>query len=411
MLHKSVWIINDYAGSPSHGMEYRHYYLGKELVKLGYCVTIISASYSHLFKRQPNVTGDFTHEKIDGINFLWVKVNDYGKSHDKRRVLKWLLFSYRLLKLPVSELIRPDLIVVSPMAVFPILPAYRWAKKMDSRLAFEVKDIWPLSLMEIGGYSSNHPFIMFMRWFEYFALKNADVIISNLPNYGQYIKDSGFDRNFTYIPNGVDLAEVRYPQKLDDDIASQLENNKFVVGYVGTVGAANALQSLLEAAKLLVNNSDIVFVIVGDGQEKKRLMELSVNIPNVLFLPAIPKVQVQSMLAFFDICYIGLKKEKLFEYGVSPNKIFDYMYSGKPILHSISTKKGLVARASCGVSVEAENPRAIAGGVFKLFSLSDSERELLGENGKQYVIEHHTYDKLALKYKCIIEKNEIIEIK
>ena len=204
---------------------------------------------------------------------------------------------------------------------------------------------------------------------------------------------------------------MRYPQKLDDDIASQLENNKFVVGYVGTVGAANALQSLLEAAKLLVNNSDIVFVIVGDGQEKKRLMELSVNIPNVLFLPAIPKVQVQSMLAFFDICYIGLKKEKLFEYGVSPNKIFDYMYSGKPILHSISTKKGLVARASCGVSVEAENPRAIAGGVFKLFSLSDSERELLGENGKQYVIEHHTYDKLALKYKCIIEKNEIIEIK
>jgi hypothetical protein len=87
-MTKHIWIINEYAGSPYHGMEFRHYYLAKELIKLDYQITIVSSSYSHLFINQPKKR----KENIDGVHYLWLKTFNYGNSHSKKRVLKWFLF-------------------------------------------------------------------------------------------------------------------------------------------------------------------------------------------------------------------------------------------------------------------------------------------------------------------------------
>lgn len=341
-------------------------------------------------------SGKFTPEVIDGINYLWIKVVKYPKSFCKRRVLKWFDFMFSLFKLPIETMQKPDIILVSPTAPFSILPGWFWAKKFKSKLIFEVRDIWPLTLIELGGYSPNHPFIKLMGFFEKFALLKSDQIISNLPNYDQHIKELGIDKSFKYVPNGISMEELEDIEPLDKDLESKIPKGKFIVGYTGKFGISNAIDDLIAAAiKVSYNHPDIFFVLVGDGQEKEKLKRSCSNFSNILFFDSIPKKKIQSMLKLFDVCYIGLKKEKLFEYGVSPNKIFDYMYSGKPILHAINTRKDLVTIANCGISVEAENPNAIANGIIELYEMNHEKRCSLGQNGKDYVLLNHNYYNLA----------------
>lgn len=395
MNKKNIWIINEYAGTPYHGMEYRHYYLGKKLSKDNFDITIISSSYSHLFKKLPKIG----KENIDGVNYLWLKTFNYGNSHNKKRVLKWFLFMFKCFFLPVI-LKKPDVIIVSPMAPFPILPAWIISKIYSAKLIYEVKDIWPLSLISLGGFSSSHPFIKLMGWFEQFALIKSDIIVSNLQNYGEHIKELNVKKDFKWISNGVDLDELNQIEPLTSKIIEQIPKNKFIVGYTGTIGIANALDSFLESMKY-INNSDIIYVLVGNGQEKKVLFEKYSN-KNIIFIDAISKKQVQSILQLFDVCYLGWNNEELYKYGTSANKIFDYMYSGKPILNSFSGEGDLVNISNNGITVEAKNPQAIAQGILKMYNLTQEERKIMGMNGKNYVLEHFTYEKLANKYKELL---------
>lgn len=394
---KTIWIINEYAGSPYHGMEFRHYYLSKELIKKGFNVYIITASFSHLFKNPPKVTKSFQLEEVDGINYLWIKVPEYKYSQDKKRVLKWLVFTTKLFFLSFHKLNKPDFIILSPMQTLPIFPAYFLAKKYNAKLLFEVKDIWPLTLIELGGYSKNNPFIKILSFAESFAIKKSDLILSVLPGYGNYLREKGFNKDFIYLPNGVSLDEMEKIEPLDNKISDMIPKNKFIVGYAGSIGLANALDSFIDAGILLKDYRDIVLIIVGEGEEKDKLIKKANDYKNIIFLSSIPKRKIQSLLMLFDICFIGWKKQGIYKYGVSPNKIFDYMYVGKPILEAISTEESLVLKANCGLQVEAENPKKIAEGILKLYSMSFDKRKILGENGKKYVLENHSYNMLSDK--------------
>jgi glycosyltransferase involved in cell wall biosynthesis len=407
-MNKTLWIINEYAGSPYHGMEFRHYYLGKELVKRGYNVYIITASYSHLFYNKPKIKDDFTIENIDGINYIWVKVPEYKNSHDKKRVLKWFIFTFKTyFKLPIDKLSKPDdVILVSPMAPFPIISGYKWAKKYKAKLLYEVKDMWPLTLIEIGGYSQNHPFIKLMEWFEKFAYKKADKVISVLPLAWKHMEQQGMDRKkFVYIPNGIDPEDYNINEPLPKEIEEKIPKDKFIVAYTGTIGKANALEFLIDAAYKLKYYKDIVFLIIGKGMEENNLKNKvkDLRLDNVIFLPPVKKTQVQSVLKLIDVCYIGLRNEKIFEFGVSPNKLFDYMYAGKPILYAINSGNKPVEEANCGISVDAENPDAIANGILKLYNLSQEERSKLGKNGKNYVLKNHTYKHIANRFEELLK--------
>jgi glycosyltransferase involved in cell wall biosynthesis len=405
--NKTLWIINEYAGSPYHGMIFRHYYLGKELVKRGYNVYIITASYSHLFYNKPEVKEDFTIENIDGVNYVWIKVPQYKSAHDKKRILKWFIFTFKTyFNMPIDKLSKPDYILNSSPSTFSIITGYKWAKKYKAKLLFEVRDIWPLTLIEIGGYSQNHPFIKLMEWFEKFAYKKAEKVISVLPLAWKHMEKQGMDRKkFVYIPNGIDPEDYNINEPLPKEIEEKIPKGKFIVAYTGTIGKANALEYLIDSAYKLKDYKDIVFLIVGKGMEennlKNKAKDLGLN--NVIFLSPVKKTQVQSVLKLIDVCYIGLRNEKIFEFGVSPNKLFDYMYAGKPILYAINSGNRPVEEANCGISVDAENPDAIANGILKLYNLSQEERKKLGENGKNYVLKYHTYKSIADKFEEIIK--------
>jgi len=400
-MTKTIWFFNDYAGSKYHGMEFRNYYVARELVKMGHTVYIVSASYMHLFKKLPTIDGEYTFEDIDGINYIWVDVPHYTTSTDKKRVWKWFVFVKKLYSLPVDKMKNPDYIIASPMAPFLIKPALYFSKKYNAKLAYEIKDIWPLSLMELGGYSKNHPLIWLMQKFANFGYKNADITISVLPNAYEYMKNFGLKKEkFKYIPNGISLDEMDNCVLLNNNTQLKLPKNKFIIGYAGTIGIANALESFVLAGEYLKKYQDICFVIVGDGKYKKHLQELAKNkgLDNITFIEPIPKDEVQSMLKIFDVCFIGWHDKKVYEYGISANKLFDYMYSGKPVLHAFGGKGDLISMANCGLTVPAQNSQEISKGILKLYNLTKEERQEFGKRGKEYVLEHHIYKNIAKEF-------------
>lgn len=404
---KEIWIINEYAGSPYHSMTFRHYYLAQELIKEGYQVTIFTSSFSHYkLKQHLEVKKTFTKENIDGVNFVWVKMPEYKAPKSAARIRNWFLFALKLFFIPFLKLNKPECILVSSLPLHPILPGNFLANKYKSKLIFEVRDIWPLSAIELGGYSPRHPFIKHLQWLEDFAYKKADAVVTVLSNAYAHMETRGLKKEkFNYIPNGIFVDELNQIDELDENIINQIPKDKFIVGYAGTFGIANALDSFIESAKILKYNDSIAFVLVGNGDEKEKLIELSTDLKNVYFIDPVKKSQVQSLLKYFDICYIASKNQNIYKYGVSPNKLFDYMYSSKPILSAIySGDINPISNINAGLDVESENPQSISEGVLKLYNMMHDEREKMGQNAKKYVLENHDYKYLAKQLIRVINK-------
>jgi len=393
-MKNNIWIINQYCGSKFHGMNFRSWYFAKELKKKGYNPHIISASYSHLFYKLPVTKGKFTLEDVDGIPFTWVKVSKYKGSQSIGRVLVMIQFMLNLFFLPKKKLQNPDVIIVSSLSPLPIINAYLWSIKYKAKLIFEVRDIWPLSLIEIGGFSKLNPLVLFFGWFEKFAYKKADKVISLLPNAKPHMESRGMEKDkFVHIPNGFNLEEMKKSKELDKSISNSIPKNKFIVGYTGSLGASNAMEYLIEASNHLENNENIHFVIFGKGQHLEKLKNNAKN--NVSFFGQIDKSEIQSAISFFDVCYIGWHNHSLYRFGISPNKIFDYMYAGKPIIHSVNTSNDFVQIAEAGISIPTENPKEIANAVSEISKIENKKLKEWGKNGKKYVEENHTFSHLT----------------
>lgn len=407
----NILLINHYAGSPLHGMEYRPYYLAKEWAKEGHNITIIAASYSHLRIKQPEIKKPFEEEIIDGINYLWIKTPEY-KGNRIRRIINILTFTIRLLLnyKKINEKIKPDVIVASSPHPFVIYPSYLFSKISKSKLIFEVRDLWPLSLVELGNISKYNPFIVLLQIAEDFAYKKADKVVSLLPKTLDYMILRGMKKEkFVYIPNGINIEEwENLKEQLPEEHINTLEKLKnegnFLVCYAGSHGIANALEYLVESAKYIKDLS-IKIILVGQGPEKENLIKYSKNnnLENLLFLPAIPKNSIPSLLKYMDCLYIGWQKISLYRFGVSANKIFDYMISGKPIIHAVEAGNDPVKEANCGLTITPENPQAITDAIKKLYYMKPIERQQMGENGREYVIKNHDYKKLAKKFIEIVK--------
>ena len=149
---------------------------------------------------------------------------------------------------------------------------------------------------------------------------------------------------------------------------------------------------------------DIHFVLVGSGKEKEHLVQkaLDLGLDNITFIDAIPKKQIQSMLNTFNICYIGWQKNSLYRFGIAPNKLPEYLFSAKPVIHAFSGKGDIVELADAGLTIDAENPALIAESILQLYHLPEYERQAMGQRGKEYVLQHLDYSKIATKLESIV---------
>ncbi|MFT7419382.1 MAG: glycosyltransferase involved in cell wall biosynthesis [Arcticibacterium sp.] len=402
----NILLINHYAGSSELGMEFRPYYLAKEWVKLGHTVTIVGGSYSHLRHEQPKVKGAFTNESKEGINYIWIKTISY-KGNGAKRVLSFFnfvfglfFFSKKLLKIS-----NPDCVIASSTYPLDIFPAKLLARRAGAKLCFEVHDLWPLTLILLGGYSERHPLIRILQYSENYAYKNADVVVSMLGNAKAYMIIHGMAENkFVHIPNGYFegdlLQDLALPLEHKICLDKLRKEGKTLIGYAGGHSVSNALMTLIDVAEILRGNMELAFVLVGDGIEKNRLMEEveSRGLVNVKFLPRISKRAIPLLLERFDILYLGWSYSPLYEHGISPNKLIDYMLAAKPIIHAVSSKVDLVEEADCGFSVPSNKPKLIAEAIERLHKLDKGTKHRMGLRGASYAHDNLNYKTLAIRF-------------
>lgn len=386
-------------------MEFRPYYLAREWVAAGHKVQIIAGSYSHIRAQQPAMgkTG-ITQEVIDGISYQWYPTPIYN-GNGIARVKSMLSFITQLWRngSHIVASFKPDVVISSSTYPMDIWPATKIARLANAKLVFEVHDLWPLSPMELGGMSRWHPFILLVQLAEDYAYRHADRVVSMLPKTKEYMIGRGMaPEKWAYVPNGIDLSEWQSPAPLPREAQEAIKRIRRldvpIVCYAGTHGLANALDILLDAAALLHKNAQIL--LVGTGPERDRLEQrvIAENIDNVTFLAPVPKQSIPELLSRIDIAYIGWHPNPLYRFGISPNKLMDYMTSGSPIIHAVKAGNDPVADAGCGLTVAPGDPHAVAQAVLQLANLSTEERSAMGRAGKDYILKNQTYQILSKNF-------------
>ncbi|MBT9493216.1 MAG: glycosyltransferase family 4 protein [Paucibacter sp.] len=401
-----ILLINHYAGSPQHGMEFRPYYLAREWRLAGHQVLILAASHSHVRSAQPQAGG----QTIDGISYVWYATPAYAGNGLGRLRNIWSFCRQVWQDADaLAESFKPDVVIASSTYPMDIWPARRVARLAKAKLVYEVHDLWPLSPIELSGMSPHHPFAMLCQKAENEAYRDADVVVSMLPKVHQHMAAHGLDlRKLSIVPNGTALDEWQGAREaLQADIATQLTllraSGRLVLGYAGSHGLPNALDVLLDAAKLLAASPEgkkIAIVMVGGGHEKLRLAERvkSEGLSNVSLFDPIPKGQIPALLSLFDIAYIGWQRSPIYRFGIAPNKLMDYMMAELPVLHSVEAGNDPVAECWAGLTVAPEDAQAVAQGVLQLAALSAAERAAMGARGRAFVLAHHSYPVLAAQF-------------
>ena len=389
------------------GMEFRPYYLAREWVKQGHTVCIVGGSYSHLRTNQPSVPKNFTIEISENVKYIWLKTPQYSSSGFKRflSMLVFVFKVYRYKKKILRELV-PDVVIASSTYPIDIYPARSITKKAKAKLCFELHDLWPLSPMLIGGYSKWHPFIMLMQAGENYACKKSDVVVSLLDNAKAHLMEHGMTaEKFHCVPNGFLMSEYNekenMPKNLEKLVKELKQQGKFLIGYAGGFNQSTAIHVLIEAAKKLISNKNLAFVLVGKGNESSRLAQLikDYNLDNIFILEPINKKAVFVFLREMDVLYIGGINSELHKHGIAPNKLVDYMLSAKPIVQSINLEENnLVTKLSCGITVPAESADAVANAIEKLASCTEQERIEMGQRGFEHAYNNLNYETLAQKF-------------
>lgn len=409
---QEVWMINQYAITPDLPGGTRHYDFGCELAKAGYLVRIFASDVNLALRKHTKLQDGqlWREDVVNGVHFVWVRAAIY-QVNDWRRVWNMLTFTFNVVRVGLyfkHAGARPRSIIGSSPHPFAALSAWALAKAHRARFILELRDLWPQALVDMGGLSERSPVVKGMRLLERFLYRVAEKIIILAPGSERYLVQKGVPKEkLVYIPNGVHLGNFQGIPQVMNDLRGDMEADRargsatpaaFTVMYTGAHGPANSLETVLEAARLLEDRRDIRMVLVGDGPSKRELIQKAkaLRLTNVQFMDPVPKNQIPNLLASADATLITLRAAEAFSYAVSPNKLFDYMAAGRPVLCAVPGDMArLVEESGAGVAVEPENPEALARAVKRLADSPVEEREDMGRRGRAFVEAHYSREKLA----------------
>ena len=396
--------MNHYADPPD-GMATRSIDLARHFVALGHPTTIFASNFNHYRFATVERIGRFRFWRavdIDGVRVVWIKTFRY-RVNDWRRVVNMASFLVLALLAGLREQPRPDAIIGVSVHPLAALAAYGTARLRRARFFFEVTDLWPQTLIDLGRLKPNSARAVLMRRLERFLFRKAERIVMLLPLAAPYVESFGIPRDkIIWIPNGVELS--RYSDLAPYEGAVR---PPYRVVFMGGFVQSNAIGNILDAAKVLQERcrNDIKFSLVGRGTDRdgiiQKAKELGLN--NVCFPDPVPKSDISSVMSDADVFIYALHDLSIYRYGVSLNKLTDYLAGGRPIVFSGRSAYDPVADIGAGYSVPPDDPTAIADAIEKLFSLTPSERIDMGAKGRQFVSEYHDIPKLAVRLLAALE--------
>lgn len=399
-----IWYVSKYISPPTRAnVGSRGYLLMKEFAKLGYPSLIITSDSNQLAK-VPQLNQAYLFEELDGLKLCWVRTLKFKEAKSFRRVLSWLDFEWGLWRLPKDSVPRPDVIIVSSLSLLTIINGFIWRRKYKCRLIFEVRDIWPLTIVEEGGFKSWNPLLIGLSLIEKIGYRYADEIVGTMPNLGAHVTDVlGREKATSCIPMGIDDTSLIAGDDLPEDyVKKYIPKNKFIIVHAGGIGISNALDTMLDCAESMNEDAHVHFLVVGDGDLRKHYLKKYGHLRNITFAPRVPKQMVQSVLSHCDLLYFAVHTSKVWEYGQSLNKVIDYMLAGKPVVASYTGYPSMINEADCGSYVPAGDIVALQNEIQRYVDMEESQREIIGRRGRDWLIANRRYETLAQDYLSIL---------
>ena len=368
----------------------RHFELARHCVRAGHHFTIVASDLSYTTgKRLTKRKGLNTEENAEGLHIF--RAYTYPAIH---RGFIWRVVSF--LSFMLTSFVagmgvdKVDLVMGTSPPIFQAVAALLIAKIRRKPFLLEIRDLWPEFAIGIG-VLQNPILIRLSRWLEHFLYNRASHVLVNSPAYQDYLISKGIAASrMSLISNGVDTGMFD-PEARGEDFRRHWEcDGEFVVTYAGALGLANDIPTILRAAHRLKDDEpQIRFVLIGDGKERAKLEKMAkeLRLDNITFAGAIAKMKMPDALAASDACIATLKNIPMFK-TTYPNKVFDYMAAGRPIILAIDgVIRKVIESAKGGIFVPPENHAALADAVSSLCN-NRFEAKTMGAAARSYVVEN-----------------------
>jgi len=387
-----LWLINHYAGLPATVPATRPYDLARQLVRLGHAVTIFACSFNHYtFAEEQLAPGQwFKIDENEGVRFVWIRGASYRRN-GWRRLLNMLAFSLLAFIIGWWLSPKPDLIIGTTVHPFAPISAYALSRFRRARFWLDITDIWPQSLIDLGHLQPGSLVARCFDLLESFSLRRAQVVMSVLPGIAEYARDKRLPGKQTvWTPNGIDRQRWNAAGHLPEP-----EPGCFKVMYAGGFAPAHALDVILQAAEVIQaqGSRDIRFVLVGDGLEMGNIKTFIAQhkLDNVELAGFVPKQDLYPLLAKASAFVVTARNLPVYRYGISFNKISDYLLVGRPVILALNSANNPIADAGAGLSVPGQDPQALAQAVLALYEMPPEARREMGERGRQFALREFDY--------------------
>jgi glycosyltransferase involved in cell wall biosynthesis len=380
------------------------------MVDAGMDVTIFASGFSHVTGREERLRRGalFRVELVDGVRFVWLRTSPY-RGNGWRRQLNMLSFVATFLAVQ-ARFPKPSALVGSTVHPFAALGAWLVARLRGARFVFEVRDLWPQTLVDLGAMRAGSPGERLLRTIEAFLVRHAASVVTLLPGMRTYLQERGLPADHVvYLPNGVDLAA--FDRAAADPAASTdprteaslraikalRDDGRLVAAYVGALGRVNALDVVIDAVRLAEERGPgrVGLVIIGDGPERPALERAAAGTAAIAMVAPVPKRLVPRVLRAIDVGIVHATDNPVYRYGISFNKLFEYLAAGRPVVFACTSAYDPVAEATAGISLAPNDPASLAEALIAMSETTLAERAAMGAAGRALVERDHDIRRLA----------------
>ena len=401
---QTIWLVSKYITPRKYGFETRPFALARRFREEGRTPIVITSDSNH-FGTYPRFDSTYTREIIDGVETWWVRTRKYTKTASIARVISWIDFEIKLFRMPLEDLPKPDVILVSSLSLPTILNGLRMRRKYGGKLVFEIRDIWPLTAVEEGGFSPTNPFIKVLAWIERIGYRRSDMIVGTMPNLGEHVRNvAGRGLRCECVPFGFDPDFFSQNGEAPFDMEVRIPRGRLVVGYAGSMGTTNALETIIQCVKDLKDDDRFFFLFLGAGDLRDKFVAETIGLSNVAFLAKVDRSKVRAVLAQCDLLYFAVQDSPVWRYGMSLNKLIDYMMAGKPIVGSYSGYPSMLDEAGCGEFVPASDVNALKQALNRFAALSEERRASMGRAGRDWLLANRPWEVVARKYLELLDE-------
>ena len=402
MSGRTVWIVNHYAKTPAQSGGTRHFDLARYLVDLGWQPLIFAARTET--GKELTHTQQVKCQEMDNVRFCWINSPAY-EGNGLRRIINMVVFSWKLLNKETTRgLEQPSVIIGSTVHLLAAAVAALLARRYRVPFIFEVRDIWPETLVALGYTRRYGPIALLLGMLEKWLCRRSSLIVSVLPGYGNYVAERGIRApEVIYIPNGVNLDNIGAP-------LPYRKQERFRITYLGAHGTANDLHTLVRAMEIIEmshGTESIECHLIGAGPMKQTLIDYCTEkgLKQVVFHAPVSKNSIVATVSDTEAFVICARKlPSLYKYGVSMNKISDYLAMGRPVIIALESANNPVRDAGAGLCVGPECPEELAQSIMKMAAMNEAKLREMGMRGRRYVEQNHNMKILAKRLADVMDQ-------